>query len=325
MAQPALPSNFLLDPQPHKEAAKWIASKPLIGRQAFDDLLPELRARAFLVTGLEDANVAAEIRSLLAEVPAGAEWVKTRKEIANQLGTFLADDEDTAGDARRAALARAEILLRTHGFQAYQRTQHEVMSRQADVFPYWQYLSLGDEKVRPAHQALDGIVAPASSPFWTDHSPPWQWGCRCRKVALLPDEVDEIRAEDASALPEAQRVIEGTALERLERGSLDRGPTNQVDLRTDVQRGNLRGYHFDPGSLALDPEALRDRYDPATWAEFERAAKANKLPDGRTVWAWLNGAKGPPPNPPVNPVPSPPANLFPNPVQNPPPNLVPKP
>ena len=309
---PKPPSNFLLTSQPHEEAAKWIESKPLLSRQAFDSLLPELRARAFLVTGLEDANIAAEVRSLLAEVPRGADWVTTRNEIADHLGTFLADAEKDPGDARAAALARAEILIRTHGFQAYQRTQHEVMTRQSKVFTYWQYLSLDDEKVRPAHRALNGIVAPAESPFWHDHSPPWQWGCRCRKVALLPEEVAEIQAEDAGKLPEAQRVIEGTALDRLERGTLDRGPTNQVDLRTDVQRGNLRGYHFDPGSLALNPEDLKSRYDDTTWAEFERGAKANKLPDGRTVWDWLHGAKakkvpasgGPVPTP-AKPVPAP--------------------
>jgi hypothetical protein len=54
---------------------------------------------------------------------------------------------------------------------------------------------------------------------------------------------------------------------------------------------------FDPDSLRLPVEGLRDRYDAVTWAEFEASSRATKLDDGRTVWAWLNGAEAPGPLP----------------------------
>lgn len=284
-----LPDAFLLEPTPHAEAVKWLQNKPAVSREVFDELLPELRARAIVVTGIEDAAVVGEIREVLAELPAGLEWEKAKKQLVAKLGPWIgADDPEGAQKAREA---RAELLLRTHGFQAYQVTQHAVMRRQEDVFPYWQYLSSGDEKVRPAHAALNEVVAPANSKFWADHSPPWQWGCRCRKVPLLPEEVDEIKAEDAKKLPEAQRVLEGSALRLAEDGRLDRGPANQVDIRSDRMRGKPSGYVFDPDSLALPLDQLEGRYDPQTWREFRQAMEGATLPDGRTAWGWLNGEK----------------------------------
>lgn len=274
--------SFLLEPAPHDEARKWIADKPQVSREVFETLLPELRARAFLISGLEDANVVAEIRELIAALPAGESWERQKKAIAEKLGAWFEPE---------SSLARAELLLRTHGFQAYQAAQHRVMEAQADVFPYWQYLSLGDEKVRPAHRALDGIIVAANDPFWHDHSPPWQWGCRCRKVALLPDEVDDIKAEDAKRPPEAQRVMKGPALRKARGGVLDRGPAAQVDIRSDRMRGKLDGYHFDPSTLSLKPDQLKARYDDATWSEFEANAKATQIRPGQTLWDWLETGK----------------------------------
>lgn len=284
-----LPDAFLLEPMPHEEAAAWLKNKPAVSREVFDALLPELRARAIVVTGIEDAAVVGEIRDILAELPQGLEWEKAKKQLVEKLGPWIGDD--ATGDAQKSREARAELLLRTHGFQAYQVTQHAVMRRQEDVFPYWQYLSSGDEKVRPAHAALNEVVAPAGSKFWHDHSPPWQWGCRCRKVPLLPEEVDELKAEDARKPPEAQRVLEGSALRLAEDGRLDRGPAQQFDIRSDRMRGKPTGYVFDPDSLALPLDQLETRYDPQTWAEFKTAMQGASLPDGRTAWGWLNGEK----------------------------------
>ncbi len=281
MALSPMPA-ILIEPQPHEDAARQIEDKPVVTRQVFDDLLPELRARAFLVTGIEDANVAADIRTTLAELPRGETWENVKASLIDQLGAWLADDDGIS------AAARAQLLMRTHGFQAYQAAQHQIMERQAGVFEYWQYLSLDDEKVRPAHRALHEVIAPANDPFWRDHSPPWQWGCRCRKVPLLPEEVDDIRRQEANAAPFRRKVLEGPRLKLARQGRLDLGPTQGVDIRSDQARGKDNPFTFDPGTLRIPAAQLRDRYDAETWSEFEGAAKRNRLPDGRNVWTWLN-------------------------------------
>lgn len=280
-------SDFLAEPTPHTEAAKWLRDKPVVSREVFDTLLPELQARAFLVSGVEDANVAAEVREIVAKLPEGMPWEEAKREIAKKLGPWLSSDDE----AMKAARARAELILRTHGFQAYAVTAHTIMREQEDVFPFWQYLSLGDEKVRPTHAVLNHKVVPANSPFWHDHSGPWEYGCRCRKQPWLPDEVDEAREEDKALPPERRRVMDGAALKLIEQGRIYNAAGQQLDIKSARQKGKPGGFVFDPDSLAVPVAGLKERYDMITWAEFETNAKAKKLDDGRTVWGWLNGEK----------------------------------
>lgn len=48
-----------------------------------------------------------------------------------------------------------------------------------DTFPLLKYVTVGDERVRPTHRPLDGIVKPVNDPFWDAWFPPNGWRCRC--------------------------------------------------------------------------------------------------------------------------------------------------
>ena len=48
-----------------------------------------------------------------------------------------------------------------------------------DEFPNLMYITMEDDRVRPEHQALDGITLPLSDPFWNKYYPPNGWNCRC--------------------------------------------------------------------------------------------------------------------------------------------------
>jgi SPP1 gp7 family putative phage head morphogenesis protein len=45
--------------------------------------------------------------------------------------------------------------------------------------PYWQYITMNDERVRPAHAALHGKVFRSTDPIWRIIYPPSDWSCRC--------------------------------------------------------------------------------------------------------------------------------------------------
>lgn len=61
--------------------------------------------------------------------------------------------------------------------------------------PYFIYRSMRDKRVRPSHQALDGVCLPKSDPFWNDHYPPNGWRCRCKAYSI--DDTGVKRLEDA--------------------------------------------------------------------------------------------------------------------------------
>jgi SPP1 gp7 family putative phage head morphogenesis protein len=192
-------------------------------------------------------------------------------------------DEETRDGQLAAATRRAELLIRNHGFQAYEAAKWDVMQRQKDVFEFWQYHSMEDEKVRPEHAKLDGLILPADSPFWADHYPPWDWGCRCLVTALLPEEVEAIQGGEEEGFtlgPAAEQKLE-------EQGILDRGDGHPINVSSPRNSGKENAFQWNPGDLRIPVEDLQRRYDPEVWQTFEKWAKSQGLDAAGTVWDWL--------------------------------------
>jgi hypothetical protein len=161
------------------------------------------------------------------------------------------------------------------------------MDRQRDVFSHWQYLTMGDHRVRPEHTALDGIVLPHDDPFWQEHFPPWDFGCRCQVVPLLPEDVEEIEQRDQALEPDKRLVLDQVGRDQLNQaGRLVRGPNQIFDVRSPREKGNP--YRFQPGEMGMDIESLKGRYDEETWNVFAAWARKTKIGAGKmTVWQWL--------------------------------------
>lgn len=276
--------NFHLKPVPHDEAAKLIEGKAVVTRAIFDRMPDEIRARAFVVTGIESHDVLQSLRDRIAELPAGADWDAVKKDVVSGLSPHM-----TLEDANR----RAQILMRHHGFSAYAAAQARVQDELIEVFPYRQYISTDDFAVRPSHAALNGIVLPADHPFWEKHTPPWEWNCRCDVVELTEIDAEEEKARDKRRNPENRRVLEGSALVQLENGQLNRGPTMNVDVRTPKERGG--NYENNVRNLNLPYEEIQKRWDDQTRLDFEEWAGETEIGESGTVMDWLLGRVVAPP------------------------------
>lgn len=266
---------------PHREAIALIRAKPVVTRQVFDGLLPELRARAFTISGIEGANVLQRVRDMIAELPQGSTWDQVKSGIVDELDPWLGD----------ASEKRAEILLRTHGFQAFQAANYRVAQEDGDT-THMQYLATEDDRVRATHLALNGLILPKDDPFWEKHFPPWEWGCRCRTRAMNPDLVDEARAEDAQRAPDDRLVLEGAARTKLEQGHLQRaGRAYDVSAPSDGPEGD-KAFQWHPDNLRIPLAELEQRYDPSVWAEFRANAQRQEIAGGVSVWQWLVAKQG---------------------------------
>lgn len=270
--------DVLLTPVAHTEAAQFLRDKPAVSRETFGRLLPDLQARAITITGIEQINVVQAVRDRIAELPQGADWFQAREDIAQKLSPWLGDNSER----------RAELLLRAHGYQAYAVTQEQTMAEQRGAFPYAQYVTAQDDRVRDSHAALDGIVLPSDSPFWDRHTPPWEWGCRCSKVFLTAEGAADIARADARRKPEARRVLTPEQRTRLETsGMIERAAGNGVPQSINVTPRD-GGYAWNPRTLGMDAAALGRRYDAETWRTFETWARRTRLGDGRTILDWLH-------------------------------------
>lgn len=54
----------------------------------------------------------------------------------------------------------------------------------ADLYPNAKYLTVNDNRVRDAHKSWNGLVLPINHPFWDNHLPPNDWGCRCDVIGV---------------------------------------------------------------------------------------------------------------------------------------------
>jgi SPP1 gp7 family putative phage head morphogenesis protein len=270
---------MIIDPVPFEEAAAFLAGKPPVTREIFDRLLPELRARAFVITGVDTLDALQAARDAIAEIPRGADWQKTKRDLAAALEPWLGD----------GAEVRTEMLMRWHGYQAYAVANSEMLDANMDLFPYRQYLTARDSRVRATHAALDGIVLPSDSPFWDRHTPPWEYGCRCDVRGVTAEEAEEMRVADAAKEEGKRRVFEGPLLQRLEQqGRLERAINEIFDVRTKSERGET-GPEWSAADLRLPMEALRERYDADLWRRFQEWAEATEVPGLGRIWDWVVG------------------------------------
>ncbi len=279
---------FTFSPMPHADAVKRIAGLPLVSREVMDGLLPELRAYAFCVTGLDSFDQLAKVRDHLKAVPAGGKtWEKARKEIAAELV------DDLGG---KASQRRAELLLRTHVFRSYAATRYRNLMQQVDVFPYWQYKTHGDGNVRPNHAALNGKIFPAGHEIWQRIFPPWDWGCRCLVVPLTQTSAAGIiqrgrasgkTAADANLLktqiatPEMFTAKEATLIDKNQR--LPNGmPLNRTPTWSDSPWSK-------PGTVKHDWKTIAKRYadQPEVLKAFEDWASQTQITDKMTVAQWV--------------------------------------
>lgn len=283
-------ASILLKPVPNEEARRFVQDKPVVSRQVFDRMLPEVQGRVFTVTGVRSADILQGIRDRVADLPAGADWDEVKKDIARRILPDFVDPEASPEDQDKAVAAsnrRAELLMRTHGFQAYQAAAFNAHEEMKEVFPYRRYITVGDERVRDSHRALHGIILPVDDPFWDTHYPPWDYGCRCQAVPVSRRAYEQEQARDAERAPDAKR-IPGPAVRKdmRESGRLVRG--GQTFDVTPPREKTGRGYKWHPRDLKTPVQDLRSRYSPEVWEAFERAARTTRIPSARSSLAeWL--------------------------------------
>lgn len=253
-------AQLTIETFPNEAAAAYIRGKAVADPKNFGALPDQLKQRAFTVAGIEQMDVLRRIREAIAKLPEGASWGEAKKEIAAEMSPYV-----PAKDGRpdmKAARARAEFTLRSHGFQAYSVARHQEQMATIEDFPYWKYETVGDGKVRASHAALDGKVLRADDPWWKTHYPPWDWGCRCIVVALDEDDARSEGITPRSQMPMPQRS---------------------------------ESFSFDPGNIAIDLDTLAESYKgrekEADWQLFAaKCRQATVQADGRepeTMWELM--------------------------------------
>lgn len=65
-----------------------------------------------------------------------------------------------------------------------------------DMIWGYEYSATGDDRVRPEHEAMDGMRLAKDDPRWQTHRPPNGHNCRCLLIRIFTDEVDEFGPQE---------------------------------------------------------------------------------------------------------------------------------
>ena len=70
------------------------------------------------------------------------------------------------------------------------------IQEEKEEFPLLKYVTIGDERVRPLHANMDGIIRPVNDSFWNTRMPPNGFRCRCSVEQLEEGKISRIKGRD---------------------------------------------------------------------------------------------------------------------------------
>jgi len=172
---------------PPDEAISWMRAKGVVSPEIYQALDAAARSRAFSIAGLTNDYALESIRdSITKALDEGItvnDWLDRTAQMFTRAGLGAQGD---------LPLHHLKLVFRQNTYSAYSAGRYTQMRRSVEARPYWMYVTVGDENVRPEHAALDGTVKPADDPFWDWYYPPWDYGCRCTVVSLDAEELAEM-------------------------------------------------------------------------------------------------------------------------------------
>jgi SPP1 gp7 family putative phage head morphogenesis protein len=166
---------------PDEQTARIIGALTPVTREIFDGLTAQYRKDAFTLAGTSDVRLIRGVLAALAEIGEKGGTASDFHDAVQKLTT-----EAGAADLNSFTL---DTAFNTAMQKAYSAGRLEQMSEphMIDALPFWQYWTVGDDRVRPEHAVLDGFLARAIDPVWRKIYPPSGFNCRC-SVVPIPEE-----------------------------------------------------------------------------------------------------------------------------------------
>ena len=86
---------------------------------------------------------------------------------------------------------RTAVIFNTNMRAAHMAGKWQQLWAGRKRYPYLQYRTAGDSRVRPLHRQWNGQIYRIDDLFWQTHYPPNDYGCRCTVRALSQADMDE--------------------------------------------------------------------------------------------------------------------------------------
>jgi len=165
---------------PFDEAIELFRSKVVLTRSEYDQLVDEVKIRAFTVARIAEVDIIHEVYEAVEKALVEGLSFETFQRTFN----FPALGWTDKFPHRLDAVFRTNIQSMYHA--GHYKQQMEVVAER----PYWQYVATMDFRTRPAHAKMHGMVLPANHDFWARNYPPNGFNCRCAVISLSSREIE---------------------------------------------------------------------------------------------------------------------------------------
>ena len=301
--------NFAIGLEP-KQAIEFLRQKKLLAGKVFkQELFDSALGRATTISKMTSLEMTRDIYESMEKAQREGksfnEWKKTLTAEFERKGWIYGHDKTISRGIDGKLLAdpktgehfgtprRLNTIYRTNMQQAYSAARYQRYMENVNNRPYWQYSAVGDQRTRPAHQALNGKIYRYDDPFWATFYPPNGFNCRCTVIALGERDlkrkgIDEVGSSEPF-LVKAKRPKDKQGNQEETIGfKLPDGTVRLADKGFDYNVGRLT---YKP-NLDLYPEKLAHQFAKAemnggefklNYKQFEKAYFAEKAKLGLEI------------------------------------------
>lgn len=264
---------------PYKEAVRFLEKSSKLTDSQFDALRRAYGKQAVDVVNSDRLSVQRRLRARMADITRAGEHVR---EGVKQLG----EEFNSLGLTPRNSF-HLEAVYRTQTAMAYAAGRAEIESDPdiQEILWGYKYVTVGDQRVRPAHRALEGTTLPKEHVFWKTNMPPNGWACRCKAIPIYEPR-DEVEPPDKVLIQVGKRGKERMIVPGADKGfrfnpgevgvRVLHGKVKQVKPPIPRPKPTPKPKPTPPVTPPADPvstEVLRQDY--ASFEDFRRAWRAS--------------------------------------------------
>lgn len=156
---------------------EFLRRKLDIPTEKWDDLWQEQHDRAFVAAKAMQADLLADLHGAVSRAIEEGQSIEDFRAGFDDLVTKHGWLADKSGEYRAW---RARLIYETNLRTSYAAGRYAYLRANTDAMPYWRW-NHSDASIhpRPHHVALDGLILPASDPFWSRSYPPCGFSCKC--------------------------------------------------------------------------------------------------------------------------------------------------
>ncbi|MFW2122501.1 phage minor head protein [Acinetobacter ursingii] len=160
-----------MQPVSFLEAIRFAQSRKIVLPDEFYKMDLKTRQLATTVSFLSSIEQVKQVIGLVNKaIASGTTFDQFKKDVAEK-GIELSDHY-------------LDLVFRQNVQSAYSAGRWQQQQRNKTKRPYLMYSAINDNRVRPSHLALDGIIRHIDDPFWLKYYPPHDFQCRCTTIAL---------------------------------------------------------------------------------------------------------------------------------------------